>query len=137
MPTKTSQSRQSLEKFVRYVLDTAPHDYGIIPGDGGWVPVKELVAAVRDEDGFRGVNENRVMELVNLPGNASRFETGEDGQIRLKPQFQSGPPPLPADLSLPKELWCALKPSGWRFARENGLRPRKPKEIRIPLFADK
>ncbi|MDR1036185.1 MAG: hypothetical protein LBT40_06335 [Deltaproteobacteria bacterium] len=137
MPTKTDQSRQALEKFVRYVLDTAPHEYGIVPGDGGFVPMKELVSAVRDEDGFRGVTEGRIMELVNQPGGASSFETSEDGQIRLKPQFQKGPPPLPPDLQLPKELWCAIKPAGWRFAKENGLRPRRPKETRIPLFAEK
>ncbi|MDR1038905.1 MAG: hypothetical protein LBR80_01805 [Deltaproteobacteria bacterium] len=137
MPTKTSQSRQSLEKFVRYVLDTAPHEYGIVPGDGGFVPLKELVGAVREEDGFRGVTEGRIMELVNLPGDASPFETTGEGLIRLKPPLQKGPPPLPPELALPKELWCAVKPSGWRFARENGLRPRRPKETRIPLFTDR
>ncbi|MDR1081698.1 MAG: hypothetical protein LBQ79_12260, partial [Deltaproteobacteria bacterium] len=137
MPSKTDQSRQALEKFVRYVLDTAPHEYGIVPGEGGFVPMKELVSAVREEDGFRGVTESRIMELVNQPGGASHFETSGDGQIRMKPQFRKGPPPPPPDLKLPKELWCAVKPSGWRFAHENGLRPRRPRETRIPLFTDR
>lgn len=136
MPSKTSQGRSALEKLIRYALDTAPHEYGLVPGDGGYVPLKELVAALRDEDGYRSVNETRIMELVNQPGGASPFEA-EGWNIRLKPALQSGPPPLPPDLALPKELWCALKPQGWRFAWENGLRPRRPRETRLPLFADR
>ncbi|MDR2612229.1 MAG: hypothetical protein LBG06_05165 [Deltaproteobacteria bacterium] len=134
--SKISQDRLALEKLIRYVLDTAPHEYGLVPGDGGWVLVKELLAAVREEDGFRSTVESRVMELVNQPGGIAPFEA-EGGLIRLKPALQNGPPPLPADLQLPRELWVAVKQAGWQFAAVNGLRPRRPKENRIPLFNDR
>jgi RNA:NAD 2'-phosphotransferase (TPT1/KptA family) len=136
MASKTSKDRQALEKLLRYVLDTAPHEYGLVPADGGYVPVKELLAAIREEDGFRSTGEGRVMELVNQPGGVSPFET-DGALIRLKPAFQKGPPPLPPGLAVPKELWAAIKPQGWRFAAEKGLWPRRPKETRITLYADK
>jgi RNA:NAD 2'-phosphotransferase (TPT1/KptA family) len=136
MPTKTDLERKSLERLILYILDTAPHEYGLVPGDGGWVPVKDLVASIRGEEGFRGVTEGRVTELARLPGHAQPFET-EGGLFRVKPAFQKGPPPLPPDLALPRELWCGVRPAGWRSASENGLRPRAPKETRLALFADK
>jgi hypothetical protein len=30
-----------------------------------------------------------------------------------------------------------VRPAGWTFAAENGLRPRRPKETRISLFTDR
>jgi RNA:NAD 2'-phosphotransferase (TPT1/KptA family) len=136
MGRKTTNDRISLEKFLRYVLGVAPNEFGLVAGDGGYVATKDLLAAVRDEDGFRGTSEGRIMELVNVPGDKSPFET--DGNlIRLKPGLSKLPPPVPEDFKLPKELFVALKPGAWPNARKNGLIPRRPKENRVPLFTDK
>jgi putative RNA 2'-phosphotransferase len=133
---KIDQDRKALEKLLRYVLDTAPHEYGLFPGDGGWYQMKDVIASLRGEEGFRRVSEVRIMELVNEPGGVSPFEV-DGALLRLKPQFQKGPPPLPENLVMPKELWCGLRLAGWHSASEHGLKPRRPRETRIPLFTDK
>jgi putative RNA 2'-phosphotransferase len=125
-----------LEKLLRYILGVAPDEYGLVPSEEGFIGMKELLAAVRDEEGFRGTSESRIMELHNVPGGKSPFEI-EGSLIRLKPEFASLPPPLPEDLKLPKELYAALKPSAWPYVNKNGLIPRRPKEIKVSLFTDK
>jgi putative RNA 2'-phosphotransferase len=136
MPRKTVNDRTSLEKLLRYVLGIAPNEFGLVAGEGGYVPMKDLLAAIKDEGGFRGASESRIMELVNVPGGKSPFET-EGNLIRLKPESASLPPPVPEGQKLPKELYAALKPSTWPAASQNGLMPRRPKENAVPLFTDK
>jgi putative RNA 2'-phosphotransferase len=67
MTKKTSHSRTSLEKLLRYALGNQPDEFGLVLSDDGFVPVKELVTALKEEDGFRWLNETRVKELINLP----------------------------------------------------------------------
>lgn len=135
MATKTVQKQDGLEKLLRYVLGCRPDEFGLHPDENGWVPLKSLLAALRDEDGWRGVREGQIMMLVNQPGDLSPLElTGAD--IRLKPGLSSLPPEAPAPSALPKVLYLALKPAAWAVIHEKGLFP-KPGDMVSRLWADK
>ena len=135
MATKTLQKQDSLEKLLRYVLGCRPDEFGLQPDENGFVPLKALLAALHDEDGWRGVREGQIMMLVNQPGNLSPFEAlGQD--IRLKPELASLPPEAPAAAEMPKVLYLPLKPAAWPVIFERGLFP-KPGEAVARLWADK
>jgi putative RNA 2'-phosphotransferase len=134
---KLSRQVDSLERLLVYVLGVAPWEFGLLPDDDGWLPLKEVIAAIRGEDGFRGVTEGRIMEIRRKPGDGSPIETG-DGVIRLKPGRAE-----PADrgeepAKRPKLLHLAIKPTSWPHVSRNGLAARAGEgQTDLRLFEDK
>lgn len=135
MATKTVQKRDGLEKILSYILGCRPDEFGLHPDDGGFVPLKSLLAALHDEDGWRGVKEGQIMMLVNQPGDLSPFEV-EGLNIRLKPGRASLPPEAPGPAEMPKVLYLPIKPSAWPVIHERGLFP-KAGEAAARLWSDK
>ncbi|MDR2725160.1 MAG: hypothetical protein LBC90_03650 [Candidatus Adiutrix sp.] len=128
MTSKTIRRQDSLEKMLRYVLGTAPDEFGLHPEAGGFVSLKALVAALHDEEGWRGVREGQILMLVNQPGAASPLEMEAD-LIRLKPALAGPPPEAPAGPDLPKALYAAFKPAAWAAISRRGLRPKAGEEV--------
>ena len=136
---KLSRQADNLEKLIAYIMGVAPWEFGLIENDGGWLPMKDLVAAIHSQDGFRGVTEGRILELHRQPGGASPLEI-EGRLVRLKPGRGPVPDPGEAPAAKPKILHLALKPSLWRHAAERGIFPRPGDEEgakEIALFEDK
>ncbi|MDR1110718.1 MAG: hypothetical protein LBP92_08525 [Deltaproteobacteria bacterium] len=126
-----SRRRDNLEKMLVYVLGVAPDEFGLLPDKLGFVPFKELLAAVRQEDGFRGVTEGNILEIMNS-SHADPILEAVDSRVRVRPGLAGPCPEKPAG-PRPKILFLGLKPTAWPSASEHGLRP-KPGEERIRLF---
>lgn len=123
MAQKTAQKQDSLEKLLRYILGSRPDEFGLHPDQEGWVPIKALLAALHDEDGWRGVREGQIAMLANQPGGQAAFEISE-GSVRLKPALAALPPEAPEAKDLPKLLYLPLKPTAWPVISEKGLFPK-------------
>ncbi|MDR2459993.1 MAG: hypothetical protein LBE38_04305 [Deltaproteobacteria bacterium] len=136
MSRKVDHKKNSLEKLLLYALVVAPGEFGVVPQPDGYLSLKDLLAAIKDEEGFRSVSEPRIMELVNIPEGKSIFEV-EGNCIRVKPSHS--PPYTPLDANTPptKELYIGLKMAAWEAAHRVGLYPKKPKESTIGLFTSK
>ncbi|MDR3038323.1 MAG: hypothetical protein LBV21_03380 [Candidatus Adiutrix sp.] len=131
MTSRTLQQQDNLEKLLRYVLGRAPDEFGLQPDARGFVPLKLLVAALHDEEGWRGVKEGRIMMLVNQPGDRSPLEEAE-GLIRLKPSLAALPPEAPPASALPRVLYGAFKPTAWAVISQRGLYPKAgAEEVRL------
>lgn len=126
--TSQTLKRDSLEKLLRYVLGVAPDEFGLYPDALGFVPLKSVVAALHDEDGWRSVREGLILMLANQPGGRSPFELAE-GLIRLKPALASLPPEAPPASALPKFLYGAFKPTAWALFSQGGLRPKAGEDV--------
>lgn len=135
MSKKTLQKQDGLEKLLRYILGMRPDEFGLQPDDDGFVPMKALLAALHDEEGWRGVREGQIAMLANQPGDQSPFEITEAG-VRLKPTLSSLPPEAPEQAALPKVLYLPLKPTAWPVIHERGLSP-KPGEAVTRLWVEK
>lgn len=134
MAKKTIQKQDSLEKLLRYILGSRPDEFGLHPDEAGYVPMKSLLAALHDEEGWRGVREGQITMLANQPGGQSPFEI--DGpSVRLKPEFSALPPEAPAADQLPKTLHLPLKPTAWPVISERGLFPKTGESV-TRLWAD-
>lgn len=134
MTSKTLKRQDSLEKMLRYVLGTAPDEFGLHPDAGGFVPLKSLVAALHEEEGWRGIREGQILMLANQPGDSSPLEAAES-LIRLKPALAGLPPSAPAAPALPKMLYGAFKPAAWAVLSRRGLGP-KPGEEAVRLWSE-
>lgn len=135
MAKKTAHKQDNVEKLLRYILGVRPDEFGLHPDEAGYVTLKELLAALHDEDGFRGVREGQIMMLINLPGDVAAFER-EGDLIRLKPSLSSLPPEKPGPETMPKVLFLPLKPAAWAVIHEKGLHPKTGETV-CRLWADK
>lgn len=59
-----SRSREKLNTFLAYVLGRNPYEFGLVPDDNGFVKIKDLLKAVREEDGFRHISAGNLNELT-------------------------------------------------------------------------
>gem|GEM_PF-1710712 len=134
MTSKTMRRQDSLEKMLRYVLGTAPDEFGLHPGPEGFVPLKALVAALNEEEDWRGLREGQILMLANQPGDSSPLEISEN-LVRLKSALAALPPETPAASALPKMLYAAFKPAAWAAISRQGLRP-KPGEEAVRLWSE-
>lgn len=135
MAQKTAQKQDSLEKLLRYILGSRPDEFGLHPDEAGYVPMKSLLPALHDEEGWRGVREGQIAMLANQPGNQSPFEISE-GSVRLKPELASLPPEAPEAGQLPKMLYLPLKPTAWPIISERGLFPKTGESV-TRLWSDR
>jgi putative RNA 2'-phosphotransferase len=134
MAKKTTQKQDSLEKLLRYILGLRPDEFGLHPDDNGFVAVRALLAALHDEEGWRGVREGQLAMLANQPADQSLLEI--EGQlVRLKPALAALPPERPGPEEMPRLLYLPLKPTAWAVISGRGLRP-KPGETAARLWAD-
>lgn len=134
MAKKTVQKQDSFEKLLRYILGLRPDEFGLHPDEHGFVGLKDLLAALHDEEGWRGVKEGQISMLTNQPGEQSPFEI-QDGAVRLKPPLSELPPEAPAQEEVPKLLYLPLKPAAWPVIHEKGVFPKTGRN-QVRLWAD-
>lgn len=58
-----ARTREKLNAFLGYVLGRNPYEFGLVPDENGYVKIKDLLKAVREESGFGNVTEGRLSEL--------------------------------------------------------------------------
>jgi putative RNA 2'-phosphotransferase len=133
--TKITWKKDNLEKLLFYALGVAPDEFGLWPDEEGFVPLKEVIGALRAEAGFKGIVENQVREAVGLALSQGPLEI-EGAAIRVKPGLAETPKPEPAPKGQPKLLYIGLKPQAWPHAAQQGLKP-KPGQSRLRLFSSK
>jgi putative RNA 2'-phosphotransferase len=132
---KIVQQKDNLEKLLRYALGVDPYEFALIPNSEGFFSIKELIAALREEEGWRGLTEGRILEIHNQPGGISPLEI-EGNKIRLKPELQKGQFAGPPEkLVKPKLFYFGLKPQTWPHVAREGLMP-KPAETSLKLFSN-
>lgn len=104
--------------MLQYVLGVRPDRFGLVPDDDGWVPVKELLKALHDEDGWRGVRQGMIQQA------AERLspDTLELDQGRIRCTSRRPDPP-DYGVDPPPHLFIAVRRRGYRVIREHGLSP--------------
>lgn len=106
---------------MSYVLGVRPDEYGLVPDPEGFVSLKELLQALREDEEWRFVGRAHLNELLHA-GFREEMEILED-RIRWKvPKRDFTPQPVG---DLPSKLYCAVRPRAHPVVLEKGLRPFK------------
>ena len=124
------QQRQALSRFLIYVLGHRPDEFGLVLDEQGFVPLKELLMAVKEEEGWSFVRESHISELLREPDRTG-FEV-RDKMIRVQPKdpaLVSGPPEI---VSPPNLLYHAARRKAHPAILGRGLGPG-PRPW-VPLF---
>ena len=129
---KSGQQRLALQKFLAYVLGRRPDEYGLFTDEEGFVPVKELLQALGEEEGWRHVRQAHLDEVLR---EADSGLEARDKFIRAAPEATTlnfGPFPEAAP---PKLLYYGARRKAYPAILKDGLTPLGGRPY-LPLTAD-
>jgi len=119
MAKKNRIKTENLTRLLAYIVGYRPYEFGIVPDSNGFIPYKELIQAVNEEDGWKHVRQGSINEIL-LSKDSCLFQE-EDRCIRTIERHWE------LDLAtncnfLPKILYMGIRRKGHSFVMENGLR---------------
>ncbi len=75
MQTNTNR-KTTLSKLMTYILPHRPDEFGLVLDEEGFVPVKELLKVINEEEGWAYVRLSHIQEVVSTC-DKPRFELME------------------------------------------------------------
>lgn len=119
MYMQNRKALRRLAKFCAYVLGHSPHEFGLVPDPDGFIQIKELLQALREEPELRHIRQATLREmLLTLPDPPLEI-SGRDIRARDRRHL---PTPEPA-ASPPKLLFCCIRRKAHPFVLQRGLFP--------------
>lgn len=115
---KQNQTLHKLDKYLAYVLGRRPDEFGLIPDANGYVKIKELLQALKEESDWRHLRLAHLNELM-----LSSFGTAieiKDQWIRVRDISQL--PVIVPPTHLPKLLYTAIRQRAYPAACAKGLK---------------
>lgn len=114
-------NRKRLIKFLFTILSANPFEYGIVPGEGGWVRLKDLHWALRQTGSFPSVSVAGLKQLFELY-RPEKFEI-KHKHVRVLPEFHS-PGLMKFSVAAPPDiLYLPVRPRAHAHVLSRGLRP--------------
>ena len=118
MTKKNRFKVDNLSRFMIYILGHKPYEFGLVPDREGFVPFKELLWTLHEEEGWRYVRQGNINEVL-LGKDRTLFETDDKG-IRASDRRWHLDTETPAP-SLPKILFIAVRRRAHPVVLEKGL----------------
>ncbi len=113
------KSPQRLAKFLAYILERRPDEFGLVLDPDGYAAIKELLKAVHEEEGWRWVRQSHINEvLVTLP--APPIETADK---RIRARDRSRLPVREPEEHPPPHLFTCVRQRAHPVVLEKGIRP--------------
>jgi putative RNA 2'-phosphotransferase len=116
---KKTKSTQILAKFIAYMLERRPDEFGLVVDSEGYIKIKELLKALNEESGFRHVRRSHLNEIRCSVANPP-FEI-VDNRIRAKDRDHLPRPEVARDL--PKLLYTYIRRKAHPSVAEKGIFP--------------
>jgi len=121
MATKNIRKVDALSRVMHYILGTRPDEFGLVPDQAGFIPIKELLKAVHEEPSMAYVRESHLMEVI-LHDRGDLFEVAEKKIRSTNRSFvslaEAGPLSNP-----PKLLFKGVKRKAYAAVLAHGLVP--------------
>ena len=123
------KNAKQFARLLHYILGFRPDEFGLLPDPSGYVPLKDLLKVLHEEQ-WRHVRPHHLQALrYTLPDAGIEI----DGPlIRARAR---GRLPLPSAVGrLPKELYAGVRRKAYRAVAQNGLVPTTA-DGKVQLFA--
>ncbi len=116
--SKPSKTAETLAKFLTYALGRRPDEFGLVTDSRGYISLKALVQALRQEDGWGHLRPAHINEVA-LTVIPCPVEI-ENDHIRARERDQLPAAIIPRDL--PKLLYIPIRRKAHPTVLEKGLR---------------
>jgi putative RNA 2'-phosphotransferase len=126
MPKKTQMKTRSLARFMLYILGHRPDEFGLLPGEEGFVSYKELLWALHEEPGWGYVRKGHINEVL-LGLDRHLFQARED-TIRALDRHWHFDLENPAQ-NMPSTLFFGVRRRVHANVMEKGLAAPKGRQI--------
>ncbi len=110
---------ESLTRFLVYILGHRPDEFGLVPDREGFVPYKELLQALHEEEGWRYVRKSHIHEIL-MGENREMFQEGDDRIRVLERRWKNDV--WDTDISLPSLLFVPVRRRAHPVVIEKGLK---------------
>ncbi len=102
--------------MLRYALGVAPAEFGLLPDEQGWAPIKELLAALHQEEGWKHLRQGMLEDA------ATRLapELVEMDEKRIRVRERAYPQP-DYSASPPAHLYLGARRKAWPVLQRRGL----------------
>jgi len=115
---KTQIKLDSIVKLLHYILGYRPDEFGLVPDPDGYVPVKELLKVIHEEENYGYVRESHIREILLGP-DRFLFELMDQRIRSLDRQWE---PDLSTPcLDLPAILFAPIRRRAHAHVMEKGL----------------
>jgi putative RNA 2'-phosphotransferase len=111
-----------LAKMLAYVLGRCPDEFGLVLDADGFVPVKTLLQALAEEEGWGHVRRGHLNELVMM-GDKSPVEIDAD---RIRSVERRHLPEITEPQDPPKELFTCIRRRAYSHVMERGIAEPPP-----------
>lgn len=115
---KLPRQLETLAKMLAYILGHRPDEFGLVLGEDGFIPIKQLLQALIHEPGWGFVRRHHLDQVVSLL-QPPAFELSEERLRCLHPG--SLPPRRPGEAP-PPLLYLALPPKAHERVWQEGLK---------------
>jgi putative RNA 2'-phosphotransferase len=114
-----TRTTRSLAKYLAYILERRPDEFGLVLDRQGYVKIKQLLKALNEEKGWKHVRRFHLNEILHsIPD--PPFEIS-DKRIRAK-RREHLPRPN-ASPQLPKLLYTCVRKRAYPFVTQKGIFP--------------
>jgi len=123
---------RSLGRLMAYILGYRPDEFGLVPDQNGFIPIKDLLKALHEEPGWGYVRQGHINEVL-MGTERDRFERNED-RIRATERQWEMNLSRPCE-STPKLLFAAARRKAHAHVLSRGMIPAPGRHI--PLTPDR
>ena len=129
-----SQKTKGLSKLMTYILRHRPDEFGLVLDQDGFVPIKELIQAIHEEEGWSYVRMVDIMYVVNA-SDRERFQIDEK---RIRACYgHSLPTKIQYEPSIPpKILYHGTRRKAYPNILNHGLRPMGRQYVHLTTSED-
>jgi putative RNA 2'-phosphotransferase len=121
MAGKNIRKVDTLSRLMHYVLGNRPDEFGLVPDQEGFMPIKELLKVIHEEPHMAYVRESHLMEVI-LHDRDKIFEVAER-KIRAKKRSFLSLNTQEAFPNPPKLLFKGVKRKTYPAVLTHGLMP--------------
>ena len=106
-------------KVLNYILGVRPDEFGLVPDSEGYVSVKTLLQAFKEEPGWTHIGRGHLTEVMHSE-DGPEFEMEEDRIRSLEPEIDFYPEHAEA---VPDRLYHGVRQKAHIAVRTHGLKP--------------
>ncbi len=119
-----NRTPQQLAKFIGYILERHPDEFGLVLDPNGFVKIKELVKAVNEEEGYGYVRRSHLNEIqISIP---ACLEIVDDTIRAVNRQRLTAPAPAECP---PQILFTCVRSKAHAAILEKGIFPQGAEHV--------